>query len=177
VSPLTQAVTAEDHVSGPEDAPITLVEYGDFECPHCGRAYPIVKSVKEQLGKELRLAFRHFPLTQSHPHALRAAEAAEASAEQGEFWAMHDKLFENQAALEDEDLIQYAREIGVDADRVARELDDGIYEDEVKADFSTGVRSGVNGTPTFFINGERFDGDWSDAGSFIEALRSAAPAP
>lgn len=176
MSPLTQPITAEDHVLGPEDARVTLVEYGDFECPHCGRAYPIIKAIKQRLGKELRFVFRHFPITQSHPHALHAAESAEASAQQEEFWAMHDKLFENQAALADEDLVGYAREIGIDSDRVARELEEGTYEDDVRADFSTGVRSGVNGTPTFFINGERYDGDWGDPESFIQVLRSAVPA-
>src|SRR3712207_2321511 len=99
---LSRSVGPDDHVSGPEDAPVTLVEYGDFECPHCGRAYPIIEQVRRQMGARLRFVYRHFPLTQAHPHAQHAAETAEVAGEHGQFWAMHDALFENQDALEDE---------------------------------------------------------------------------
>ena len=170
---LTKAVDRDDHSTGPENAPITLVEYGDFECPHCGRAYPIVKAVQQSLGNQLRVVFRHFPIRESHPHAEHAAEAAEAAAAQDRFWPMHDMLFENQDALEDSDLVAYADEIGVDTARFEEELVSGMYVSRVDEDFSTGVRSGVNGTPTFFVNGERFDGDWSNPDVFAQALLDA----
>jgi protein-disulfide isomerase len=153
---------------------VTLVEYGDFECPHCGMAYPIVQSIQRKLGDRLRVVYRHFPLKEAHPHAQHAAEAAEAAAAQGAFWEMHDALFERQHALEDEDLARYARELGLDAARVARELEAGTHARAVRDDFRSGVRSGVNGTPTFFVNGERYDGAWADEVSFVRALRAAA---
>lgn len=161
-----------DHVRGAMRAPLTLVEYGDFECPYCGMAYPIVKQVERDLGDELRVVFRHFPLREQHPHALHAAQASEAAAEQGRFWEMHDIIFEHQSALEDEDLVGYARDIGVDAVDVARALADDRYEKVVRAQFRDGVKSGVNGTPTFFVNGTRFDGDWSRPAELIGALRA-----
>lgn len=173
---LTPPVSADDHSAGPDDAPVTLVEYGDFECPSCGMAYPIVRRIQRQLGSRLRLVFRPFPLTQAHPHAAHAAEAAESAAAQGRFWEMHDALFEHQDRLDDRDLVGYAAAIGLDADRVARELADGTHAARVRSSFRNGVRSGVNGTPTFFINGERYDGPWADEGYFLRALRDAARA-
>ena len=164
-------VAEDDHVQGNADAPITLIEYGDFECPHCGRAYPIVHQVIERLGSDLRFVFRHFPLHEAHPHAMHAAQAAEAAGAQGKFWEMHDQLFQHQHALTDDDLVGYARSIGIDAERVRQELAAGTHERKVRSDFMGGVRSGVNGTPTFFINGVRFDGNWTDANEFVEALR------
>jgi protein-disulfide isomerase len=152
---------------------VTLVEYGDFECPHCGRAHPIVKAVLRTLGNDVRFAYRHFPLARVHPHAEHAAEMAEAAGEHGKFWQMHDLLFENQAALEDEDLIAYAGALGIDPEWAAAALADGRFAEKVREDFASGVRSGVNGTPTFFINGTRYDGSW-DAASLIEALTVAA---
>lgn len=171
---LTVPVGEGDHSIGPDDAPVTLVEYGDFECPHCRAAHPIVKSVIERMGDRLRFVYRHFPITSTHPHAQHAAEAAEAAGAQGQFWAMHDLIFENQEALEDDDLISYAEKIGIDASRVATELAEGTHEDKVRNDFRSGVRSGVNGTPTFFINGARFDGSWHDEDGFVKALEAAA---
>jgi protein-disulfide isomerase len=159
---------------GPPNAPVTLVEYGDFECPHCGRAYPIVKAVQRTLGDDLLFAYRHFPLARVHPHAEHAAEIAEAAGEYGKFWEMHDLLFENQTALEDEDLIAYAEALGINPAWAAAALTEGRFQDKVREDFASGVRSGVNGTPTFFINGVRYDGSW-DAGSLLEALAVAAP--
>lgn len=173
-SQLTEPVGEGDHSIGPADAPVTLVEYGDFECPHCRAAHPIVKSVIERMGDRLRFVYRHFPITSTHPHAQHAAEAAEAAGAQGEFWAMHDLIFKNQEALEDDDLISYAEKIGIDASRVATALAEGTHEDKVRKDFRSGVRSGVNGTPTFFINGARFDGSWHDEDGFVEALEAAA---
>jgi protein-disulfide isomerase len=165
-----------DHVQGPPAAAVTLVEYGDFECPYCGQAYPIVKELTSQMGQRMRLVFRHFPLSQMHPHAQRAAEAAEAAAAQGKFWEMHDILYERQDELEDEDLVAYAAEIGLDLDRFQVELTRGMYASRVREDFMSGVRSGVNGTPTFFINGHRHDGPW-DLQSLTEAVtRAMAPA-
>jgi len=147
-----------DHIRGAPTAPVTLVEYGDFECPHCGQAHYILDELMEQMADQVRLVFRHFPLTQIHPHAQRAAEAAEAAAAQDAFWEMHDMLFENQDALDDESLLDYAQAIGLDTPRFQAELLRSVYTPRVKEDFLSGVRSGVNGTPTFFINGRRHDG-------------------
>src|SRR6476661_8456817 len=175
---LTPEVTAgRDHVQGSSSAPVTLVEYGDYQCPYCGMAYPIVKSLQRALGKQLRFVFRNFPLSDSHPYAQHAAEAAEAAGAQGKFWEMHDALYENQEALDDRDLISYGERIGVDTDQLARDLEDGAYEARVREDFRSGVRSGVNGTPTFFVNGRRYDGGWNDPAQFLRALRSVADHP
>lgn len=158
---LVLPVGAHDHIQGSADAPVTLVEYGDFECPYCRQAYPIVKEIRERLGPRLRFVFRNFPLTKVHLHAEHAAEAAEAAAAQDAFWQMHDRLFERQFALEDHNLIEYAQELGLDADRVAGALAARTYKARVRDDFMSGVRSGVNGTPTFFINGVRHDQSWA----------------
>ena len=174
---LTPPVSERDHVAGPLHAPLTLVEYGDYECPHCGRAYPIVKAVQRELGGQLLFVFRNFPLGESHPHARHAAEAAEAAAVQGRFWRMHDVLFEHQSALEDTDLVHYAEMLQLDAERIARDLRDGTYAQRVSDDVRSGARSGVNGTPTFFVNGVRYDGTWSVEDVFLHALRAAASAP
>ena len=147
-----------DHIQGPIGAPIALLEYGDYECPACGQAHPIVKAIQQQFGDDLCFAFRNFPLTTVHPHAEHAAEAAEAAGNQGSFWEMHDLLFENQDALEDGDLAEYAAALGLDHVRLIREVLSGAYAGRVREDFKSGVRAGVNGTPTFFINGERYDG-------------------
>lgn len=173
MSPLTPPVSDLDHRSGPEGAPVTLVEYGDFECPHCGRAHPIVSAIQRQMGSRLRFVYRHFPLAQAHPHAQQAAEAAEAAAAQGKFWEMHHSLFEHQEALEREDLVARAEGFGLDVERLAAELADGVHTPRVRRDFSSGVRSGVNGTPTFFINGQRFDKPW-DPPILLAALERAA---
>ncbi len=170
---LTIPVGKRDHILGPERAPLTLAEYGDFQCPYCREAYPIVKQVREQLGERLRFAFRNFPLTRIHPHAQHAAEAAEAAAAQGAFWPMHDRLFERQFALEDENLVEYAAELGLDADRLAGELAAGTHRDRVRDDFMGGVKSGVNGTPTFYVNGVRHEGGY-DLASLVAALEAAA---
>jgi protein-disulfide isomerase len=171
---LAVPVNARDHIAGSPDAPVILVEYGDFECPHCGRAYPIVTEARRALGDELAMVYRHFPLAEAHPHATLAAEAAEAAGAQRKFWAMHNMLFEHQDALEEQDLLAYADALGIDVDRFAQELGSGVYVQKVRDDFRGGVRSGVNGTPTFFINGARFDGDWSDPRELIAVLAQAA---
>jgi protein-disulfide isomerase len=166
---LTMPLTARDHVQGPADAPVTLVEYGDFECPYCAAAHVIVKKVREIMSDQLRFAFRHFPLTQIHPHAESAAEASEAAGAQGQFWEMHDLLYENQPMLDPPHLLAYAKDLGLDLKRFVRELEEGVYRQRVREDFLSGVRSGVNGTPAFFINGVRYDGSW-DIAPLIEAL-------
>jgi protein-disulfide isomerase len=150
-----------DHVQGPADAAVTLVEYGDYECPYCGAAYPIVKEVQARMGDRLRFVFRNFPITTSHPHAEQAAESAEAAAVQDRFWEMHDVLYENQRRLEDEDLRAYAEQLGLDVERFASELAEHAHADRVREDFMSGVRSGVNGTPTFYINGARHDDSYA----------------
>jgi len=170
MSRLTPSVSDSDHRAGPDEAPVTLVEYGDYECPHCGRADPIVREARRRMDRRLRFVFRNFPLVEMHPHAGHAAEAAEAAASQGRFWEMHDMLFEHQVALEDSDLIRYAKNLALDAGRVKEELAAGTHASRVRQDFRSGVRSGVNGTPTFFINGTRHDGSW-ELDAFLAYLR------
>jgi protein-disulfide isomerase len=172
---LAVPVGPKDHAQGPETAPVTLVEYGDFECPHCGRAYLMIKNIQRLMGQRLRFVFRHFPLTQIHPMAEPAAEAAEAAGAQGKFWEMHDLLFENQQSLDPEYLLGFAEELDLDTERFTRELEEGVYRERVREDFMTGVRSGVNGTPSFFINGVRYDGSW-DVVPLLEALETASVA-
>jgi protein-disulfide isomerase len=160
MSKLKFPVSADDHAEGPENAPVTLVEYGDYECPHCGHAYSIVKQLQKRFGERLRFVFRNFSLTQAHPNAEAAAETAEFAAAHGKFWEMHDLLFENQERLDAGLLLELARKLGLSAPALSMALEEGHFTDRVRADFSGGVRSGVNGTPTFFINGERYDGSW-----------------
>lgn len=169
---LSIPVSARDHAAGPADARVTLVEYGDYECPHCGRAYPIVKRIQELLGDELRVVFRNFPLNEAHPHAQHAAEAAEAAAGQGRFWEMHDALFEHQRDLSDGRLVDYARTVGLDEARFVKEMTSHAHQHRVREDFMSGVRSGVNGTPTFFIDGVRHDASW-DLKTLLAALEAA----
>ena len=171
---LKPPVGAADHIQGPANAGVTLVEYGDYECPHCGRAYPIVKRVQARLGERMRFVFRNFPLAEAHPHATAAAELAEAAALQGKFWEMHDMIFEHQDALDAKHLQQYARTLHLDLAKLQSDLAQGEIQKRVQRDFMHGVRSGVNGTPTFFINGARFDDDWSDEETFVAALEAAA---
>jgi protein-disulfide isomerase len=158
---LEPPVGPKDHSLGGDAAAVTLVEYGDFECPDCGSAYPILKRVQHRLSGRLRFVFRHFPLGDIHPHAEHAAEAAESVAALGgpaAFWAMHDLMFEHQDALADASLARYAERAGVDGQAVLDDLGEGHYRSQVRASFMAGVRNGVNGTPTFFIDGVRYDG-------------------
>lgn len=163
-------VGADDHVQGPLDAPIVLVEYGDFQCPYCGEAYPELKAVQAEMGDSLCFVFRHFPLVNAHPHAERAAEFAEAAGTLGRFWEMHDVLYENQSALDDRSLVGYASELGFDRALIESALR-GDYAARVRRDFDGGVRSGVNGTPCLFINGRRYDGP-RDAQTLVALMRS-----
>ena len=169
----TPVSEGRDHIQGPADAPVTLVEYGDYQCPYCGAAHPILQEVQARMGNRLRFVFRNFPISTSHPRAEQAAEAAEAAAAQGRFWPMHDLLFENQKRLRDRDLREYAEQVGLDLERFDAELAEHMYAARVHEDFMSGVRSGVNGTPTFFINGARHD-DSYDAETLLTALERAA---
>jgi protein-disulfide isomerase len=171
---LTPPVSStRDHVLGPPNAPIVMVEYGDFECPFCAQAEPVLKALRRSLQTVLLFAFRHFPMAEAHPHALHAAEAAEAAGAQGTFWQMHDNLFAHQDALEDSDLVEYAAAVGCDVDRFIREMAENRYLPRVREDFLSGVRSGVNGTPTLFINGLRYDGP-RDLDSLLAAIEQLA---
>lgn len=178
---LRPVVSADDHQRGPADAPVTLVEYGDFQCPWCLRAHSIVLALEKQFDTTLRFVFRNFPLTVLHPNALHAAVAAEsvnATSGQDAYWRMHHLIFEHQHdspdALADAFLLEYATMAGGDPERVKRDLESGALEERVQRDFISGVRSGVNGTPTFFINGERFDGNWINLREFAAAIDRAA---
>jgi protein-disulfide isomerase len=157
---LKPPLSERDHVLGPPNAKIELVEYGDFECPHCGRAFVIVNQLRAELGDALRFAYRHFPLTKMHLHALKAAEASEAAGAQGKFWEMHDLLFQRAPELEDAQLLEYAADLGLDLKKFQTDLVTEIYVPRIQEDVTSGVRSGVNGTPTFFINGKRHNGGY-----------------
>ena len=160
MSRLTIPVTAEDHAQGDAGAKCTLVEYGDYQCPYCGEAEPVVKQLQKRFGKDLRFVFRNFPLTEIHPHAEHAAETAEFAAAEGKFWEMHDLLYETQENLGDSALFGDASRLDLSAAKLREALEAGTYRARVRADFSGGVRSGVNGTPTFFLNGQRHDGSF-----------------
>jgi Na+/H+ antiporter NhaA len=160
-----------DHIRGPKAAPVTVVEYGDFECPYCGRAEPAIRDVLAGYG-DVRYVWRHLPLTDVHPHAELAAEAAEAAAAQGSFWEMHDTLLRHQDALRPADLVRYAAELGLDAERFARDLRRHAYAARVAEDVDTADLGAVSGTPTFFINGQRHHGAY-DSASLAQAVRTA----
>jgi protein-disulfide isomerase len=170
---LTVPVNERDHIRGSPDAPVIMVEYADFECPYCGLAYPAVKKLENEVGDILAVVFRHFPLATVHPHAELAAEAAEAAGAQGRFWEMHDVLFENQDALAPGDLMEYAAALALDERRFAQDLSEHRHAPKVRDDFMSGVRSGVNGTPTFFVNGVRHQGAY-DAASLLASIMQAA---
>ncbi|HEV2200507.1 MAG TPA: thioredoxin domain-containing protein [Bryobacteraceae bacterium] len=163
LSRLLLPIRPVDHLHGSEDAPYTLVEYGDYECPECGRLYVILRDLQTDVAARLRIVYRHYPLSGAHPHAQQAAEAAEAAGAQGKFWEMHTLLFERQQALRTKDLIRYAEELGLDVDRFRAELKNETYNLRVRADFLAGVQNGVYGTPGLFLNGIRTDGGWDKA--------------
>ena len=170
---LTMPVSERDHIQGSATAAVTLVEYGDYECPYCALAYPVVKEIQRQLGPTLRFVFRHFPLTQIHPHARHAAEAAEGASAQDKFWNMHDLLFEHQDALDDEHLLHYAATLGLDTERFKWELQNHVFAYRVNEDTESGRHSRVSGTPTFFINGIRHD-DTYTLDVLLPAVRRAS---
>ena len=158
-----------DHIRGKSNAPITLVEYGDYECPHCGQAHAVVNEIQTHLKDQLRFVFRNFPLTQIHPHAQQTAEAAEAGGVQKKFWEMYDILYENQQALDYYHLIEYASIVGLNIERFNNDLFSHVHASRIHEDFISGVRSGVNGTPTFFLNGVRYNDSW-DYETLLERL-------
>ena len=156
---LSQEISGRDHIRADgENFSVTLVMYGDFECPYCGRAYPVVKRLQESLGQDLRFVYRHFPISSRHRYAQIAAEASEAAAAQGAFWEYVDKLYANQGSLDPKSLSLFAADLGLDTDRFNQELDRRVYSDRVAEDLDSGIMSGVNGTPTFYIEGRRWDG-------------------
>ncbi len=173
MSDLNPPISSDDHAEGPADAPVTLVEYGDFQCPHCGHAFPIVHALQKAMGSRMRFVYRHFPLSQAHPDAEPAAEMAEAAGTKGKFWPMHTMLFTHQNALDSDHLAGYAGQLGLDAAWAGQAVAKHEFVDKVKQDFKSGVRSGVNGTPTFFINGMRYDGA-DDYEAMLEAVEAAA---
>jgi protein-disulfide isomerase len=170
---LDPPVSELDHAEGPADARVTLVEYGDFECPSCGEAFRVLQQVKPAFGPNLRFVFRHFPLRSSHPHALAAAKAAEAADAQGKFWPMYERLFQHQTQLTDADLLRHARKLGLELDRFQRDMASRTAEVRIREDLASGARSGVNGTPSLFIHGERYTGPL-DRASLVDALARAA---
>lgn len=168
MSHLRIPVGPEDHVQGSPKAKVTLVEYGDFECPYCGTAYTVLKELQRRMGDELRFVFRNFPLAEMHPHAMAAAEAAEAAGAQGKFWPMHDLLYENQSALGLAHLRGYAKSLELDVARFSKDLEAHTFRTRIEEEFRGGIRSGVNGTPTLFVNDIRYDGPVE-----LEAILSA----
>jgi protein-disulfide isomerase len=171
MSILQVPVSTADHIQGDQHAPVTLVEYGDYECPACGLAYPIAKAVQNHFGKRLRFAFRNFPLTQVHPNAKSAAETAEFAGAHRRFWEMHDGLYENQASLSLSLYLALAESLRLPEKALGEALESGTFRSKVRSDFMGGLKSGVNGTPTFFINGRRHDAafDFDDLVAAIEA--------
>jgi protein-disulfide isomerase len=160
---LRPPVSDKDHIQGNSSAVIELVEYGDFQCPYCGRAYPIIKGLQQTFGKDLRFVFRNFPLSKIHPQAKRASIAAEAACQQDKFWEMHDIIFENQRHLTASALIQYATNIGLNVGQFKNDLNNETLKEKVESDFFSGLRSGVNGTPGLFVNGEKYNESWEEA--------------
>jgi protein-disulfide isomerase len=164
-----------DHIRGSINAPITIVEYGDYECPYTGMAYPIVRNIMKQFGDQIYFVFRNFPLNDIHPHAQHAAEAAEAAAAQDKFWQMHDYLFEHQKALDDNHLLEYAQKVGlVDIDKFKKEMSEHVYAPIINKSLKAGIDSGVEGTPTFFVNGVRYEDSW-DLDTFSSFLKRNLP--
>jgi protein-disulfide isomerase len=169
---LTPSLEAIDHVRGGAGAQLELVMFGDFQCPYCRTAQAPVRRVQEELGDELLFAFRHFPIRERHPMAQAAAEASESAAAQGRFWEYHDALYESQDRLSDEELFRIARSLGLSAERVADDLAEGRWRDRIARDVRSAEDSGIQGTPTFFVNGRRHD-DPYDAGALLSALTAA----
>lgn len=159
---LKPRVNDKDHIQGIGNAEVTIVEYGDYQCPHCGAAHPILKKMMAELGSQIRFVFRNFPLSEMHEYARPAALAAEAAGQQGKFWEMHDAIYENQLNLSTRLFIDLAEQLGLDIDNFKSAMQDQRLDEKVEGDFESGMMSGVNGTPTFFVNGEKFDGGAED---------------
>ncbi|HXC59878.1 MAG TPA: thioredoxin domain-containing protein [Steroidobacteraceae bacterium] len=169
-------VSATDHAQGSPEAAVTLVEYGDYQCPYCGLAYHEIKKAQKRLGAKLRFVFRNFPLNQAHPQAELAAESAEAAGAQGKFWEMHDALYENQQQLGQPLIEALVERLRLDGEKFEADLETRKFQSHVKHDFMGGVRSGVNGTPGLFINGQRYDGSWEEQPLTDALLKAAAAA-
>jgi protein-disulfide isomerase len=170
---LKNPVTERDHTSGSATAPVTLLEYGNFQCIYCGAVYPLIKQARKLLSDNLRFVFRHFPTVQTHPHSLRAAEAAEAAAAQQKFWQMHDELFSHQTALEDRHLLRYAKRIGLDEERFAHDLTEHTFLKEIEAGYQRSLfDEHVTGTPTIYLNEIRYTGA-TDLEGLLHAIRQA----
>ena len=157
---LAVPVSEQDHSQGPTNAPVTLVQYGDYECPYTRLSTNGVRAIQQQLGTQLRFVYRNFPLTEIHPHALHSAEAAEAAGAQGKFWEMHDYIFHHQHTLEDADLRRFAEAVSLNTTLFEQDMSQHRHLKRIEADVESGERSGVQGTPTFFINGVLHDGSW-----------------
>ena len=170
---LTAPISERDHVEGDRNAPVMLVEYGDYECPDCLNAWPIVKKLRQEMGDRMAFSFRHFPQTSIHPHASAAAQAAEAAASQGKFWEMHDVLFANQKRLADLDMTHLALSAGLEVYRFQADFERASHVNRIREDVESATKSGVKGTPTFFINGCRYRGK-VDVPTMLEALRAVA---
>ncbi|MFU1857195.1 DsbA family protein [Sphingobacterium sp. NGMCC 1.201703] len=155
---LKPKVSDRDHIQGNSSADLTIVEYGDYQCPHCGAAHPILKEMMAELGSQIRFVFRNFPLSEMHEYARPAALAAEAAALQGKFWEMHDAIYDNQRSLSTRFLMDLAERLNLDVDQFKSDMQKESLEEKVEGDFESGMMSGVNGTPTFFVNGQKFDG-------------------
>jgi protein-disulfide isomerase len=160
--PLRIPVSDKDHIHGSPDAPIELLQYGDYQCPFCWKAYPIVKDLQRQLGDRLRFVFRNFPLTKVHPHAKIAAMASEAADQQGKYWEMHDMLYQHHKRLNYDSLVEHAGKLELDIPRFEKDMQNKELDEKIEADFYYGLRSGVNATPTFFINGEKYLDPWDN---------------
>jgi protein-disulfide isomerase len=172
---LVVPVSERDHSQGPASAAVTLVQYGDYECPYTRQSTTVVRAIQQQLGNQMRFIFRNFPLTEIHPHALHAAFAAEAAATQGKFWQMHDSIFHHQHTLEDSDLAQFAAAVGLDMQQFAHDMAERPSIGHIEEDLQSGIRSGVRGTPTFFINGVLYPGSWEQE-ALLVALEEASGA-
>jgi protein-disulfide isomerase len=170
MSRLRKATGSDDHIQGNPTAPIELVEYGDYQCPHCGHAYPIIKNIQKKMGSKLKFVYRNFPLAEIHPDAINAAMASEAAGLQKKFWEMHDHIFEHQNRLNESSLIKYAEQLDLDIEQFNIDRKSEALIQKVESDFESGVRSGVNGTPSFFINGEKYNESWEED-QFLDYLQ------
>ncbi|WP_312175415.1 thioredoxin domain-containing protein [Chryseobacterium sp.] len=159
---LKPSVSKTDHVQGNDNADLTIVEYGDYQCPYCGAAYPVLKELMKEFEGQVKFVFRNFPLSEMHPYARPAAIAAEAADLQGKFWEMHDVIYENQQSLNENFLFQLAEKIGLNLSQFKEDIQKTELEKKVDSDFESGIISGVNGTPSFFINGNKFNGGAED---------------
>ena len=169
---LKNPVSNDDHIEGAQNAAVTLVEYGDYQCPYCGQAYPIIKRLQKHYGSKLRFVFRNFPLTEIHPLAEPAAQTAEYAAAEGQFWEMHDLIFENQSNLSIELLLQLADFLNLSSAELKEALKNHTFDAKIQKDFMSGIKSGVNGTPTLYINGVRYSGpvEFQDLVSAIDEI-------